>query len=104
MKKKTEIQQAWADAVHNKDNMPYKHPKYGNKIQGNIRLEQHIVYNLARKLPMSRGTNIHGERFSDAATYIWRAIKYDNERMLNWLVAPFNGTYTTNDLKRDFEL
>jgi uncharacterized protein YabN with tetrapyrrole methylase and pyrophosphatase domain len=107
-----EIKSAWAKAVNNKNNHPYKDAVYGNKIRGKIYSVHYLVYNLLRKMPAERGFEPVGQGFKEAQESLERAIKspvyhidylgnskWRDGNRLEDLLYPFDGTVTIEQLK-----
>ena len=105
------MKNAWANAVNNKNNHPYKDADYGNKVRGKIYSVHYLVYNILRKMPEERGFEPVGEGFKIAKKELERAFKYPTYRKeylgnskwkegnrLDDLLYPFNGTVTIEHL------
>ena len=103
---------AWAKAVNNKDNHPYKDEKYGNKVRGKIYSVHYLVYNILRQMPAERGFEPVGQGFKDAKQELERAFKNPNYYIeylgnskwkmgnrLDDLLYPFDGTVTIDELR-----
>ena len=90
-----EVKSAWAKAVNNKDNHPYKDEKYGNKIRGKIYSVHYLVYNLLRQMPAERGFEPVGQGYEEAKCWLTFLLKYKPEQLLY----PFDGTVTIEQLK-----
>lgn len=89
------MQKAWAKAVNNKNNHPYKDAVYGNKIRGKIYSVHYLTYNLLRKMPAERGFEPVGQGYTDAVVDFKFCLKYKPEKLLY----PFDGTVTIEQLK-----
>jgi hypothetical protein len=88
------MKNAWAKAVNNKDNHPYKDETYGNKIKGKIYSVHYLAYNMLRKMPEERGFEPVGEGFEEAQSRMKFLLKYKPDELLY----PFNGTVTIEHL------
>ena len=106
------MKEAWAKAVNDKNNKPYKHKEYGNKVRGKIYSVHYLVYNILRGMPEERGFEPVGEGFKEAKKefemafrnpayhieYLGNSIWKDGNR-LDDLLYPFDGTVTIEHLK-----
>jgi len=91
------MKDAWARSVNDKDNKPYKDKTYGNKVNGKIRAEHYMLYNILRNLPKERGFEPCGEGFDRSIRILklGRNSKYWIEDLLH----PFGQTITADELK-----
>ena len=89
------MKDAWAKAVNDKKNKPYKSKEYGNKIKGKIYSVHYLVYNILRMMPEERGFEPVGEGFEEAKSRRLFLAKYRPDELLY----PFNGTVTIEHLQ-----
>lgn len=105
MKKKSELNIAWSNAVNDKTNWSYKDARYGNKVTGKLRAMHYICYNIARGLPIDRGFQINKEFDSlvfRLDTFISRTLIRNNEQVCNkWIreayINFFDNTITVDE-------
>jgi len=95
MDKKT-IKKEWARAVNDKENKPYKHPKYGNKVKGKINAVHYIIYNVLRGYPRERGFEPLGEGYKEANHRLESSIRFGR---MESLLEPFNKAVTADELR-----
>jgi hypothetical protein len=89
------MKNAWAKAVNNKENRPYKDEMYGNKIRGKIYSVHYLVYNILRGMPEERGFEPVGQGFKEAQSRLTFLMKYDQDQLLY----PFDKTVTNVHLE-----
>ena len=96
MRTKRDFELEWARSVNDKNNMPYKDKKYGNKVKGNIWAVHYLVYNILRGLPKERGFEPLGEGYKEALAAIESSFRYGR---VDRLLMPFKNTVTADELR-----
>jgi len=77
-----EVKCAWARAVNNKENKPYKDKEYGTKIDGTLNAMHFIVYNIIRGFPTTRGFEPLGRGYTNALAKLEFYLKFENAEKL----------------------
>ena len=101
---KTEINKAWALAVNDKENYPFKDPMYGNKLKGKINIDHYITYNIVRGLPLDRGFNNPDNYDFKVYTYKLNSIAkneicWHSKSFLDSCLFPFNELINEDEFK-----
>ena len=91
-----DIKSAWASAVNNKENKPYKDERYGTKHSGRINALHFMVYNIIRGFPKERGFEPLGRGYEEACRELDLYLKFDREEKL---LFPFDGLVTLDTFK-----
>jgi hypothetical protein len=87
---------AWARAVNNKENKPYKDAMYGTKYDGKLNALHFMVYNIIRGFPSHRGFEQEKRGFIEAGRKLDFYLKFDREEQL---LFPFENLVTLETFK-----
>ena len=90
------VKRAWARAVNNKDNKPYKDEMYGTKHDGRLNALHFLVYNIIRGMPATRGFEPEGRGYIDSQKRLNFLLKFDKTEEL---LFPFENLVTLDALK-----
>ena len=93
---KNTIKKEWARSVNDKENKPYKHPIYGNKISGKVSGVHYLIYNVLRGLPKERGFEPLGEGYKEATRHLESSIRFSRT---DSLLEPFKNSVTADELR-----